>query len=66
MSTRARQIFRVILGVIIIAGSLYISFRYLFKGSPVMKVFILLLNVAVTYLVIDTLLKQNKKDKYGE
>lgn len=66
MSTRSRQIFRIILGAIIISGALYLSIRFLFKGSPMMKIFTLLLNVAITYLTVDTLLKQNKKDKYGK
>lgn len=65
MDLKQKQIFRIIFAVIIIGGSLYVSLRYLMKGSPFFKVGILLANVAIIYLVIDFIIKKNKKDKYG-
>lgn len=65
MGLKQKQLFRVILGAIIIGGSLYVSIRYLMKGPAFIKVGVLLANVAIVYLVIDFIIKRNKKDKYG-
>lgn len=66
MSTRVKQIFRIVLAALLIAGSMYVSVRWLFKSPPFIKVFVLLANIAVSYLSIDFVLKQNRKDKYGK
>ncbi len=66
MNIRNRQIFRIILGSIIIGGSLYVSFRYLFKSPPFFKILVLIALVAIIYLTIDYIVKKGKKDRYGK
>lgn len=66
MNIRNRQIFRIILGSIIIGGSLYVSFRYLFKSPPFFKILVLIALVAIIYLTIDYIVRKGKKDRYGK
>jgi uncharacterized membrane-anchored protein len=48
------------IGVVVIVGTIYFSFRYLMKGSPFIKLIALGLVGAVSFLVIDYLIKKNK------
>jgi hypothetical protein len=52
-----------ILGVIIIGATVFLSFRYLLKGSPFIKVMAIGLVAGVAYLVIDHLIKKSKENK---
>lgn len=54
--------YRLLFGVVIIGGVVFLSFKYLLKGSPFIKVLAIGLVVAVSYLVIDYLIKKNKED----
>lgn len=63
MDKRAEFKFRIILGVIIIGASVFLSFRYLLKGPPFIKVMAIGLVAGVAYLVIDHLIKKSKENK---
>lgn len=65
MNTRQKQIFRIILGAIIIGGSIYVSVRYLFKTPPFIKVLVLIALISIIYLTVDYIVKKGKKDRYG-
>lgn len=66
MDIKAKKLFRIILASIIIGGTVYVSFKYLMKGPPFMKVAVLLLIAIVVYFTVDLVLKKGKKDKYGK
>lgn len=66
MDIKTKKLFRIIIGSIIIGGSLYVSVRYLMKGPPMIKVLVLLLLAIIIYLTVDFIIKKGKKDKYGE
>lgn len=53
--------YQLVFGVIIIGGVGFLSFRYLLKGSPVIKVMAIALVAGVTYLVVDYLKRKNKE-----
>ncbi len=63
MDKRTQSIYRILFGIIIITGVIFMSFKYLFKGSPFIKVLAIGLIVGVSYLVIDYISKKNKEDK---
>lgn len=65
MNTRNRQIFRIIIGAIIVGGSIYVSIRYLFKTPPFIKVLVLIALISIIYLTVDYIVKKGKKDRYG-
>lgn len=65
MNTRQRQIFRIIIGAIIVGGSIYVSIRYLFKTPPFIKVLVLIALISIIYLTVDYIVKKGKKDRYG-
>lgn len=61
MDKRTQFIYRLIFGSVIIAGVIFLSFRYLMKGSPVIKVLALGLIIATAYLVVDYLIRKSKE-----
>lgn len=61
MDKKSQFIYKLIFGVIIIGATVFLSFRYLLKGSPFVKVMAIGLVAGVSYLVIDYLKKQNKE-----
>lgn len=61
MDKKSQFIYKLIFGVIIIGATVFLSFRYLIKGSPFIKVMAIGLVAGVSYLVIDYLKKQNKE-----
>ncbi|MCH2232002.1 MAG: hypothetical protein MK105_16825 [Crocinitomicaceae bacterium] len=63
MDKKSQFKFRMILGVIIIGATVFLSFRYLLKGPPFIKVMALGLVAGVAYLVIDHLIKKSKENK---
>lgn len=63
MDKKTQNIYRILFGVIIITGVIFVSFKYLLKGSPFIKVMAIGLIVGVTYLVIDYISKKNKENK---
>jgi cell division protein FtsW (lipid II flippase) len=65
MNIRQKQIFRIIIGAIIIGGSIYISVRYLFKSPPFITVLVLIALISIIYLTVDYIVKKGKKDRYG-
>ena len=62
MDKKTQYMYRILFGVIIIGGVIFVSFRYLMKGAPFVKVMAIGLIAGVTYLVYDYLLKKNKKN----
>ena len=65
MNTKQKQIFRIIIGAIIVGGSIYVSVRYLFKTPPFIKVLVLIALISIIYLTVDYIVKKGKKDRYG-
>ena len=63
MDKKTEFIYRVLFGAVIIGGVIFLSFRYLMKGSPLIKVLALGLIIATSYLVIDYLKKKYKEKK---
>jgi len=61
MDKKIRFKYLVALGATIIGGVIFLSGRYLLTKSPFMKVLAIGLIVAVSYLVVDYLRKQNKE-----
>jgi len=51
-----------LVGIVIIGGVVFLSFRYLLKGSPFIKVLALGLVVATSYLVIDYIKRKSKEN----
>jgi hypothetical protein len=66
MDKYTRFKFQILIGAVIIAGSIFLVFRYLMKGSPFIKVLALGLIVGVSYLVVDYLIKKSKQLKENE
>ena len=64
MDIRSKKIFRIIFASIVIGGSIYVSVKYLMKGSPFIKILVLFLLSIIVYLTVDFVIKKNKKDKY--
>ena len=61
MDDRSRFLYRLIFGAFVIAGVVFLSFRYLvFRGAPHFKLLGIGLMIAVTYLVIDYITKSTK------
>lgn len=61
MDKKTQYKFLVAFGAAIIAGVIFIGFRYLFKGPPMIKVAVLLAIMLVIYLIFDFLKKNYKK-----
>ena len=61
MDKKTRFMYRLMFGVVIIGGVVFLSFKYLLKGSPFIKVMAVGLIVGTTYLVVDYLNKQSKE-----
>ena len=53
--------FRILIGAVIIAGTIFLVFRYLLKGPAFIKVLALGLVIAVSYMVVDYLIKKSKE-----
>jgi hypothetical protein len=58
MDKKTKFIFRLLFGIIIITGVIFLSLKFLLKGSPTIKVMAIGLIVGTTYLVIDYLKKE--------
>jgi len=63
MDKRTQFMYKLVFGIIIIGGTVFLAFRYLLKGSPFIKVMAIGLVAGVSYLVIDYLKKQNKESR---
>ena len=63
MDKKSAFTFRIFIGVIIIGATVFLSFRYLLKGPPFIKVMAIGLVAGVSYLVIDNLIKKSKENK---
>lgn len=62
MDKKMQFLFRLLFGVIIITGVIFVSFKYLLKGPPFVKVLVLGLVAGTVYLVIDFLIKKTKNN----
>ncbi|MBN4072643.1 hypothetical protein JYT74_01255 [Crocinitomix catalasitica] len=62
MNERTKVIYRIIFGAVIIAAVIFLSFRYLMKGSPFIKVLALGLIIAVVYLVVRNIRKKSENN----
>jgi len=60
MDRRSKFIFQVIVGVVIIGAAIFFGFRYLMKGSPVIRVLALGFIIIVCYLVVDFIKRKSK------
>lgn len=60
MSNRTLLVYKIIFGSVIIGGTIFLSFKYLLKGSPFIKVMALGLILAVIYLVFNFIKKTSK------
>jgi len=61
MDRKTQFIYRLVFGVVIIGGVIFLSFKYLMKGSPFLKVLVIGLVAAVSYLVVDYLIRKSKE-----
>ena len=61
MDRKSQYLFKIVFGTVIIGGVIFLSFKYLWKGSPLIKVMALGLIVGTSYLVINYLIKKNKE-----
>ena len=62
MDDRTKFLYKLIFGAFVIAGVVFLSFRYLvFRGAPHFKLLGFGLMVAVTYLVVDFITKNARK-----
>lgn len=61
MDKRSKFIYLIMFGVFIITGVIFLSFRYLMKGPPIMKLLGVALMAGTAYLVIDYLRQKNNK-----
>ena len=62
MDKRTKFLYRLLFGSVIIAGVILLSFRYLMKGSPFIKVLALGLIIATAYLVVDYPIRKSKEE----
>lgn len=62
MDKRTQFIYRLTFGVIVIGAAIFLSFRYLMKGPPFIKVLALALIVGTSYLVVDYLKRKSKEE----
>lgn len=62
MDKRTQFLYRQIFGVIVIGAAIFLSFRYLMKGPPFIKVLALALIVGTSYLVVDYLKRKSKEE----
>lgn len=53
--------FRLIIGVVVITAVIFLSFKYLLKGPPFVKVMAVGLVAATGYLVVDNLIKKSER-----
>lgn len=61
MDRKTQFIYRVIFGAVIIAGVVFLAFRYMMKSPPFIKILALGLVIGVSYLVIDYLKRKSKQ-----
>jgi len=55
--------FRLVIGVVLITAVIFLSFKYLLKGPPFIKVLAIGLIAATGYLVVDNLIKKSKENE---
>ena len=61
MNKRTQFMYRLLFGVVIIGGVFFLSFKYLLKGPPFIKVLAIGLVIGTSYLVVDYLIQKNKE-----
>lgn len=62
MDEKSQVVYRIVFGAIIIAGVIFLSFKYMLKGSPFIKILAVGLIAAVIYLVINFIKSKSKKN----
>ena len=62
MDNKTQFLYRLILGIIMITGVVFLSWKYLLKSPPFIKVLALGLIIGTSYLVVDYIVKKTKKD----
>jgi len=63
MDEKQKLVFRIIFGAIIIAATIFLSFKYMLKGPPFIKVLAIGMIAAVIYLVISFIKTKSKTDE---
>jgi hypothetical protein len=63
MDEKQKLVFRIIFGAIIIAATIFLSFKYMLKGPPFIKVLAIGMIAAVIYLVISFIKSKSKIDE---
>tara|TARA_R110002072_G_scaffold282761_2_gene445929 strand:+ start:27884 stop:28081 length:198 start_codon:yes stop_codon:yes gene_type:complete len=61
MNKKTQFLYRLLFGIVIIGAVFFLSFRYLLKGPPFIKVLAIGLVIGTAYLVVDNLIKHNKE-----
>lgn len=61
MDKKRQFMFRLIIGVVVITAVIFLSFKYLLKGPPFVKVMAVGLVAATGYLVVDNLIKKSER-----
>lgn len=62
MNEKAKFYYRLFFGAVVIAGVIFLSYRYLFKGPPFVKVMAVGLIAAVSYLVVNFIRKRSNNN----
>ncbi len=63
MDKKTQFIFQLLFGIVIIGAVFFLSFKFLMKGPPFIKVLALGLVIGTSYLVIEFLIRKNKANK---
>lgn len=63
MDEKSKLVYRIIFGAIIIAGVIFLSFKYMLKGPPFVKVLAVGLIAAVIYLVVSFIKSKSKPNE---
>lgn len=63
MDKKTQFLYRLLFGIVLIGAAIFLSFRYLLKGPPFIKVLAVALILGVSYLVVDYLKRKTKDDE---
>lgn len=63
MDRKTQFLYRLLFGIVMIGASIFLSFRFLMKGPPLIKVLALALIIGVSYLVVDYIKRKTNENE---